>query len=71
MENGSDEEAVAVIRHTGVGAIPGQKGSEKGKQAASLDDLLVRLAVDSAHVSDTKEEEGNVDAYEEGAEHDG
>lgn len=68
VSNGNDEEAVAGIGNTGQGIIPGQESSEKGKEAACLDDVGGGGAISANKVANTKQEEGHVQGEEEGEE---
>lgn len=68
MSNRNDEEAVAGIGNTGQGIVPGQESSEKSKEASCLDDAGGWGAVSANKVADTEQEEGHVQAEEEGEE---
>lgn len=68
MSNGDDEEAVAGIGDTGKGIVPGQESSEKGKEAAGLDDAGGGRAISANKVTNTEQEEGHVQSEEEGEE---
>lgn len=65
MVNGRDPEAVAVIRHAGVGAVPSEEGTKECKETAGFHELLVRLPFDSVHVCQSEQEQGDVNPQEE------
>lgn len=65
VSNRDDEEAVAGVGNTGQGIVPGQESSEKGKEAACLDDASGGRAISANKVANTEQEESHVQGEEE------
>lgn len=66
MGNGENEEAVAVVRNTGEGVVPGGECGHETKETTGLDDgrvgLILRVAVE---VTNTQQQETKVEEEEQ------
>lgn len=70
MGDRDDEEAVAGIGDTGKSVVPSGEGGEETKEATSLQDLGIGLAVRGEQVGDTQKQEGQVQEEEQKEERD-
>lgn len=66
MDDRDNEEAVAVVGHTGEGVVPRGEGRQETEKTTSFDDGRVGLALGVAvHVTNTKQQEGDVKEKED------
>lgn len=69
MGNGDDEEAVAVVGQTSQGVVPGGESSEETEESTSLLDATVGdTGIVVVDVSNTQQEEGQIQGEEQGEE---
>lgn len=71
VDDREDEEAVASIGDTGQSIVPSGECSEETEESTSLLDLDVGTVTAALQVSDTQQEEGQVQEEEEQEESDG
>lgn len=72
VSNGDNEEAVASVGDTGEGIVPGGEGSQETEQTTSLLDIGIGGTISTLlQVSDTEQEEGQVQEEEQQEEGDG
>jgi len=71
VSNRDDEEAVAVVGQTGEGVVPGGEGGEETEEATGHEDRLVGLVLGvTLDVTDTEQEEAQVEEEEQQEESD-
>lgn len=65
VDDGKDEEAVAVVGDTSKSVVPGGESSQETEETTSLGDLGVGGGTSSLQVGNTEQEEGQVQEEEE------
>lgn len=65
MDDGKDEEAVAVVGDTRKSVVPGSESGQETEQTTSLGDVAVGGGTSTLQVGDTEQEEGQVQEEEE------
>lgn len=65
MDDGKDEEAVAVVGDTRKSVVPGSESGQETEQTTSLCDVAVGGGTSTLQVGDTEQEEGQVQEEEE------